>query len=343
MPSVLRRSLAIVLLTLWLHPARAVDWTPDTTRYLGDPAFLPLGGQVFGSFTYSYAVNRYDYTAGPDAPINSWNRMENTYLPSVSYGITDDVSVSANLGWGNLRGQDSYIYDRLIFSPPARFTAVPTQGHASYLSVGPSNPDFEITWRAIDQRTAPVNVGLTVDYAPDVFPARDPGVDDTGTLAPGGQRGTLEASISRETRFFTARGYVTFGYDGRRDIGQPGGYVVLRTDAHPDYTLGVQTEARLTPWLALNLGVSAQKSAAFDEQSYPGPGLSESVRPGGAISPYVGLVVPLLDNHLAIEAIYQYDFIGDEKITSAYEDTQKFYNQETNLFVVRLLFVFGVR
>jgi hypothetical protein len=342
MLSIFRRSLAVLLLATWLHPAWAMDWTPDTTRYLGDPSFLPLGGQVYGTFTYTYSTNRYDYTAGgPVAPVNSWNKQENSYLPSLSYGITDDVSVSADLGWGNIRSQDNYFFKGLFLGPIVLLS--PTQGHLSLLSVGPSNPNFALTWRAIDQRSAPVNVDLRADYAPDIFPAREPGPDSTGTLALGGQSGALEASISRETRFLTARGYIGFGYEGQRDIGQPGGQTVLHLDAHPDFALGLQTQARLTPWLALNLGVEAQQATDFGQHYSPGPGFSETVRPGGAITPYAGLVVPLLDNHLAVEFLYQHEFIGNETITSAELPTQKYYNLETNLFLARLMFVFGVR
>ena len=34
-------------------PALAGDWSPDTDRILGDPAYLPLRGQLFGEFSTS--------------------------------------------------------------------------------------------------------------------------------------------------------------------------------------------------------------------------------------------------------------------------------------------------
>jgi hypothetical protein len=188
-----------------------------------------------------------------------------------------------------------------------------------------------------------VNVDLTAGYAPDVFAARDPGVGSTGSVALGGQRATLQASVSRETRFFTALAYVAFGYDGRRDIGQPGGFEVLHIDAHPGFEVGVQTETRLAPRLALNLGVSAQKSMSYGEQYLSSFGNSfYTFKPTGTVSPYVGVVVPLLDNRMAAELLYQHDFIGNEKLEDAYGDTAQYYHSEDNLLLARLRFVFGI-
>jgi hypothetical protein len=95
--------------------------------------------------------------------------------------------------------------------------------------------------------------------------------------------------------------------------------------------------------LALNLGISAQKSLSFGEQYLdPFGATTEHVKPGGTISPYVGLVVPLLDNRIAAEVLYQHDFIGNEKVEDGYGNTAEYYHNGENLFLARLRFVFGL-
>jgi hypothetical protein len=326
--------------------ALAVDWSADTTRILGDPAFLPLAGQVSGSFEYTYAGNTYDFQ---NDRVNSWDKSSNAFLPALQYGLTDNVTLFGQFGWENLRAQDDFVYQRLVFTRNPfgvgpLFRLVPTHQRDTYFSLGADNPVFGATWRAIDQRFAPVSVDLTASYEPDLFQARDAGSGNTGTVASGGQRGTIEAAVSREMAFLTVRGSATFGYNGRRDVLQDGGFFLDRLGAHPDYAAGVQTEARILPWLALNAGVNAQKSVQFGEQFSAIYGsYGETAKPGGSVSPYADLVVPLLDHRLVAELGYQHDFIGDEKIEEQGVTVGRYFDQESNLFFTRVLFVFGTR
>lgn len=328
--------LMLVSQFLVVVPAYAAGWEADEARILGDPAFLPLRGQVAGSFGYTYSAGQYDFkSSSPE----SWKTSTNAFLPSLSYGVTDDISISADLGWGNRRSQDSYI-PFINFRGPMVIPDVTVRDR--YRSLGAQNPDFGATWRAIDQRRAPVNVDLAVSYAPDIFTARNAGADNTGTVAAGGQSATLEASVSREMRVLTLRGYAAFQYDGRRNILQPGNFEDVRTGAHPDYAVGLQTETRILPWMALNAGVGAQVSAQFDEQFISPYGrTSETVMPIGTISPYASLVIPVLRRHLSAEFGYQHDFVGDEKIVADGGFTGKYVDRQVNLFFTRLLFVFG--
>jgi hypothetical protein len=359
--------LAVLLLTFPLAAAHAMDWAPDTTRILGDPAFLPYAGQVEGSFSYTYTANLYDFSSGSAGPFKnpqeSWDHSNNNFLPELHYGITDDISVFANFGWGNRRASDSYIYDRLVITPvtppvlPPGYgqydpglpyfpgaRLVPTKVVTNQRALGAENPVFGATWRAIDQRTAPISLDVSASYSPDIFQARDSGVYQTGSIASGGQRGTLSASINHETRFFTAGAYATFGYNGRHDTAQLGYREVARSGAHPDYEIGLQTEARLLPWLALNSGISARKSVQFDNQYIsPFGTTAETYKPGGTISPYAALLFALLDHRMVGELLYQHDIIGDETTSTAYGFTSRYSNQEANLFVARLRFVFGTR
>ncbi len=357
-------------------PALAGAWSPDNDRILGDPAYLPLAGQVFGEFSASYAVdqNQYEPRRIFIGSTQSFHRQSVDYLPRISYGITDDVSVSADLGWGNSRSTTSFVETEVAFVRPAAAAAPAHDAPGTYLvgpalgqalqglgpqprfpgfklvqvpvrldrrSIGANDPVISATWRVIDQRRAPVDVDLAASYAADVFQSRSPGVEATGSRAAGGQRATLSAAISREMRCLTVRTYGIFGYDGRRDSSDPGGFGVTRSGAHADYNGGVQSELRLLPIVALNTGIGVGRAVRFDAVdivSLPHDSFraSTTIRPGTSVSPYAGLVFPLLGRRAVGEVLYEHVFLGDEKTTSG-----RFSHQETNIFSTSLRFVFG--
>ena len=357
--------IAILLQAGLLSHASAGAWSPDTARILGDPAFLPLGGQVEGSFGYTYSANLYDFQgSSPFQRLNSWDRSANDFLPFLRYGITDTVSVSAELNFGNSRSTDSTTSQRLVFPqvtpivrtnlaaigpigpfPRPVVVVVPERLHER--SVGADDPVFALTWRAIDERMAPVDLDLSAGYVPDTFQARSAGVDQTGTRAAGGQTGFVEAALSREMQALTVRAYLEFNYDGRRDISEPGGFQVDRIGAHPSYTGGVQTQTRVLPWLALNAGFGAAASVQYDDVSISsfGPGFRSSVtvKPSASIGPYVGVLFPLWGNHVVGEILYQHDFITDQKDDSAVGSSGRYFDQESNFYAARVRFVFGTR
>jgi hypothetical protein len=81
--------LALVLLPIG---AQALDLTPDASRVVSDPAYLPLGGQLFGSTEYSNgntSSNTDNYLA---APKSSNNTLSNTVNQAFEYGITNIFS-----------------------------------------------------------------------------------------------------------------------------------------------------------------------------------------------------------------------------------------------------------
>ena len=264
-----------VCLIIASQPAFAGIWSPDTDRILGDPAYLTSAGQVFGEASYSYTEGqsqRKSETQIPffsDQPPTFSNKSDsNNFLPSLSYGLTDDLSVSANLGFGNTRTSQTYAIQYYTFFgavrhgglvpfpigpitfPMPRLVTVHIDDYAR--SIGANDPGFGLTWRAIDERRAPVNVDLTVSYAPDIFQAHGSGYETTGTQAFGGQRASASVAVSRELHLLTVAAFGTFTYEGRSDFGS--GNVVDRSGAHPAYAGGVQSQIRLLPFLALNTG-----------------------------------------------------------------------------------------
>ncbi len=336
--------LAATLLGSSAAPALAGDWDPDTARILGDPSFLPLAGEIEGSFSYTYQNDRYDYqTPGRAAAMlapSSYKRDDNDFLPTLSFGITDDISVFANLGFGNSRNQENYVYDRVVFGLPTR--AVPTRAQTNFHTTGAENPTFGATWRFIDQAYAPVSIDLTGSYSPDIFQARASNRVMTGGEATGGQSGNVQLAVSREMARLTVRAYGGFGYDGRRNEIADSGFEDLRSAPHPVYTAGLQTQTRILSWLAVNAGVTAQQAVRFDRETVQtGADTSVTVEPSGTISPYAAILVPILGQHIVGEVLYQHDFVDNEKLFNPFGVDQRYFHQQSNLYTARVLFAFG--
>jgi outer membrane protein OmpA-like peptidoglycan-associated protein len=348
--------LAIVISTA-TAPAVAATWDADSARILDDPSFLPVAGQVEGQLGYTYSANLYDaqtrnasrffFGPGPFPFNESYDRSDNSFGAFLSYGITNDISLFASMDAGNSRNREAYSYEDVFFhfpSPlgPPNFITRYVRGTQNFRTIGATNPEFGATWRVIDQARAPVSVDLTGSYRPDIFQARSAGLGQTGSVAGGGQSGTAQLAVSREMNILTLRAYGSIGYLGRENDRGAGGYADLRNAPHATYAAGLQTELRLVPWFAINAGVNAHKAVRFDRvEIFPsGPGAFTTIEPGATISPYVGAVIPLVDNHLVTELLYQHDFIGHVSEHNSFQ-SEEFFHQSSNLFTARLIFAFG--
>jgi hypothetical protein len=360
----------LALLTLALPAAaqtaiRPFDLTGDTDRLLGDPAFLPLRGQLEGSASETYNVDHYNYEPGNTLgdPFyydyhESAHITGNDIAGALAYGITDDLTLGASLGWENRFTSSAYSYEAFQFgSCPGLlfFCQRKVSGIDKFHRIGSDNPDFSLTWRAVDQRAAPVNFDVSASYAPDLLTARDGNAfGTTGTHAAGGQAAGLRGAVSREMRALTVLAYGEFDYHGRQDILQPAGGGVLHDAPHPSYQAGVQLQIRVLPVVALNTGFNYAWSAHFHSQvgygddDIPVRTLNESA---GTISPYAGLLFPIWGRRLVGELAYQHDFVGTAKsvtpnivpalfTTTSPSETNKYVNQDDDLYTARIRFLF---
>lgn len=333
--------LALLLIFVMTPPALAADWDADATRNIGAPDFLPYAGELKGSFTYTYSADTYDFdTNQPFTFPRSNDKSTNAFLPDLTYGITDDIAVFADLGWGNSRNSEAYTYNRTIFGLPIR--VVPTHAHASFRALGADDPSFGATWRAIDERYAPVNIDLSASYQPDIFRARSSGTLQAGSLAAGGQAGSVQAAISRAINLLTLRAYGTFSYAGRRNDSARYGTEILRSAPHATYAAGLQSAVRLLPFLTLNAGVQAQQAMQYDQFAILSQYVSPvTIKPSGSISPYVGVVLPIVPQRLFAEFLYQHDFVNNQTQELASGQVQRYYKQQSNEYTARILFTFG--
>jgi outer membrane protein OmpA-like peptidoglycan-associated protein len=339
-----------------LAPAKALDWQVDTARNLGAPGYLPYAGEIEGSFTYTYSASTYDFRNNFAPFPSDYDRSENNFLPQLTYGITDDIAVFATLGFGNSRNFEHDTYNRLVitptkpqtgpggipFQPPPLFSVVPTPTTGSYHALGANDPSFGATWRVIDQRTAPISLDISGSYAPDIFHAQVSQQDRNGSFASGGQSGSIEAAITHDSRFLTLRAYGTFGYDARRNLSTGYGTQDLRSAPHAVYSAGLQSEARLLPYLAVNAGIGASQAMRFDQPILGTFGQTPvTIKPSGTISPYAGLVLPFIPQRLVGEFLYQHDFVNDETHDYPYGQIDRYFKQGGNEYIARVLVTFG--
>lgn len=302
------RIAAIALVSLATCPAKgwAVDFTPDTTRYLSDPSFLPLQGQIFSETSYAHTDRTADFKFSNGATNEHLSGNGDHYSQSFAYGITDRLSVSAGGSYSDTTQHYSFAF-------------------GSPFSVGSSqfdNPSFAITYRAIEQVDSPVSLDVKTSYSPAA-------VDQTS------QSGQIALFVNRELKLLTIQGEFgatyTDQYDGRQTstATDHGGFW--------SYLAGLRTQARLTDRFAVNSGVIWSKNSDI---SYEGQFFRDSS--DGTWSPYVSLTYAVIPDHVDLTFEYDHDFVGDDHRTfsGAGFGNGKWANADENLYAVHLRLLF---
>jgi hypothetical protein len=224
-------------------PLLAQDLTPSGDRILSDPTYLPLRGQVEGDTTYGYASLSSSTSNG-----TTGGTASNSVTQSLDYGVLDDVTigVSDSYGWSH------------------RHSTSPTGVTSNFSSNGFSDPSFGVTWRALDERRQqPLDLDLSVDYAPDVIRAMSEAPLQTGTTAGGHDLLGLRAAVGWETRSLTLQGYFADDRVGDATTYTPKGFIATQSYWQP--VVGVNTQVRFTPRLSLNVDGSYDFGETADE------------------------------------------------------------------------------
>jgi hypothetical protein len=235
--------------------AFAQDATPDATRIISDPLYLPLQGQVFGATSYDWGSTSLNSYNAAGAQTSSSQTTSNDIGQQLMYGITDDFVLRAD--WG---------YDTRATSRHLLPTGLVTRS-----SSGWTDPDFGITWRAIDQAAGgPFSLDLRADYSPDAFTNKSADSDVSGSVARGGQEADFGFTIGHETRDFTLAAVFDADWIGNRtSLNQSTGDKTF-TDSQWNYRLGLASQYRFTPVLSMNAGVGhtfANSSNVFDDSN----------------------------------------------------------------------------
>jgi len=200
---------------------------PISTRILSDPLFLPLKGQIYGQTDYLFSDERFNGFA-PASGVKNYNEKDfvHTLSQVVEYGITDDfiVQVTESYTW------EHYEYMQGSFSSARSVKDT-------------SNPEFAAKYRILDQSVYPVDVDLGMSYMPNFD-------INGGYVASGLNMTSFTGSLGREMKAFTVQLKGSAQYYGvEKDTS-----LNERFGPYWFYTLGVETQTRLTDRFSVNLG-----------------------------------------------------------------------------------------
>ena len=194
----------------------AVDLTPDASRILSDPAFVPSARQLIGATTYGYSKDSADVVGTSAASQYSLVRRVGGVSQAFSYGITDELSV-----WGG----ESYSWSTTEYDfGSGADTSI--RRYYRQLQIG-------VTDRLIDQRNHDFNL-------------------DVSAYAPGG----VNIAISRTMTDLTLRGSAGIyhvGYENGIDEVRDFNVTVNR---YWGYFFSLQSEMRLTRFLAFDVSAA---------------------------------------------------------------------------------------
>ena len=301
--------LAATALVAISTPVFAQDMASDSARIISDPLYLPLQGQIYGSTGYTYGSgvrDTYDLTG---TRIDTTNTISNVITQEFQYGITDDFTLRFN--W-------DYDVANVASRNPVGGAEVRRD------SSGWTDPEFGVVYRLMDQRDSPLTLDLHADYAPDAFPAKAANVDDSGTVARGGQMADFGATLGHEGPMFTAAAVFNATWFGPRDVLNQLSGDTSRTDSMWNYRLGLATQTRLNDQFSINAGVGhtfTNNGTVFNETT----GLGHFTTGGDVTDVNAALNYTFVPNTVVASLEYQHNFYQNSRNlfpTSPTSDTE---------------------
>lgn len=285
---------ALLFVPLEVH-AQALDLTPYPARFLSDPNYLPLAGQIYGSSSYTHGWTSGTSENALGLESSNFQVNTNTLDQMLAYGITDDLSVNASIQYA----PQSY-----------REVDYANGSSASFDSSGFSDPTFGATWRLLDQGSYPVNFDLLGSYTPDVIDAHTATAFEDATVARGGQSGAVGGAVGYETRSFGIRGAFNANFFGKSDIFNLANGATTQTQGFTDYKLSLETQTRLTDLFSVNAGI-AHTFAANQSAVNLANGVPHSTEPGDDTALQLALNYNFVPDAFVISATYAHEFYGN--------------------------------
>jgi hypothetical protein len=305
--------------------AQTFDFTPYSGRILSDPAYLPLAGQFEGVTSYDFRDARgisFDATGAEQFKLHQWAQE---FTQDVQYGVLDDLTIGGSVQ-----------YDP--FSE-AKHDLV-AGGETVRRSSGWADPSFNVTWRALDQDVQPVNLDLFASYSPDWIDAQAATNQDDGTIARGGQAGTIGVALSHVTRSFTIYGSFAADLLGRQRIDNPRTDAFSSIGSRTSYTLALNTQTRFNDVLSLNAGASHvwnDNAQVFNSAT----DLAHLNEPGDVTDVHVALNYHIVPNMVVASLTYAHDFADDNHNifpTVASVNDNSLQNRDANIYGAKLYY-----
>ena len=295
-------SLRWVSVVCFLLPVQcwAFDWSPDTTRYLSDPSFIPSKGQLesVSSFEYSNTNEDWRYISG--VVTQHYFSKKDLYTQNFIYGVTSRLRLNADASFSESKSKDTYTNS----SSPTEFE-----------SHGFNNPSFGALYRLIEQKKIPFNFDGYFHYTPDIV--------YNGEEVIGG-----EFHISRELKSLTVQASAGFNHfsPAKSSFGSYWGYNV-----------GVESQLRLSKRWAINSGVAVNQLTDLSVNNTTSR-ISYLEKHDGTVTPYATLHFSVIPNRVVLGLRYSHAFIGDATDTGYYKGA--WINQSQNMYsaLLRVLF-----
>lgn len=272
--------------------AQTLDMTPDAGRILSDPNFLPYTGQLYGTTSYAHGWTSGNSANSLGAETSSFHINTNTLDQFLAFGITDDLSVNASVSYA-----------------PTDYREINYAGgrSASLDSSGFSDPTFGATWRVLDQKSWPVDLDLLGSYTPDWIDAHTATASEDGTVARGGEAGTVGAAVGYDTRSFGIRGAFTADFLGDSSSYNLASGDTIETQGRTNYTLSLDTQTRLTDLFSVNAGL-AHTFAANETGVNLTSGAPHYTEPGDNTALQLALNYNFIPNQFVVSATYAHEF-----------------------------------
>lgn len=290
-------------------PAHAFDWTPDTTRYLSDPAFLPGQWQVESLSQYEYSNHNETWKNLAGAKTEHYFDVGNKLSQSFFLGLTDRLRLSGSADYSASRSKYNYYGTQPTFE---------SSDHAF------SDPSFGLTYRAIDQRSSPISVDGSLRYTPAV---------NSGT----GQTEYVEVAVSREMKSATILGFVAATHYDSYSTPDVFSATTQSVGSSWLYNVGIDTQLRLSRRCDVNSGFSININA---NRSYSNAALGNAFldEHGASFEPYVTLLFQIVPNRAVAGLQYEHDFIGDDHRSGSFNGT--WTDQAENIYTANLRLLF---
>lgn len=282
--------------------ANAFDLSPNVSRVVSDPSYLPKGGQLFGSTEYSSGNINFNTNDATGTQTSTTNSISDAVSQIFEFGLTDDFT---------LKVADAYQWP----------TSTSTFADGSITitnSNGFVDPSFGIIWRVLDEQDHFFNWDLLGSYAPNFINAQSADPTQDGTVARGGDTATFGTALSYKGQDFTLYLEGTATYLNNRSILNPNNNITTDYNSSWQYNFYVLTQTRVTDKWSVNLGLTQVfiDSANGSFVANNGNLFTVNSQSGDVTSFTTALNLQFAPNRFVMSIIYIYDFYANGAFTN---------------------------
>lgn len=311
-----------VVLMAWPAAAFAFDWTPDTTRILSDPAFLPARGQLASTTTMEYRDGDQDLTRN-GVPSGSTSGNGYGITETLTYGATDRLAVRLSMDHWNSEFSETTASGRVL----------------TYHHNGFDNPTLSLVYRALEQKTSPVSVDVGGSYSPDLFTSRSATTTQDGTVASGGQSAGGFVALNREMKSMTIRAVAGVSYFGDRRGTDPSDNSTDSYGSNWGYHFGVNTQTRFSERVSVDFRAGyAGRTDMYSYNRQQNGAHNNSY--GGEIQTSIGANYHLYVNRIVVGLEYDRNYLADHTMSYPSGVTWVAKDGVENRYVAHLRFLF---